>query len=126
VNKKHSFGKKERIKSKKVISALFDRTSPVNHSFLIYPYKVVYAKAEGETLEQLPQVLISVSKRKFKNATDRNTIKRRTKEAYRLNKLDFSGSISLAFIYVANDILEFFVLEKAMKNVLARLEKETR
>jgi ribonuclease P protein component len=126
VNKKHSFGKKERIKSKKVISALFDRTSPVNHSFLIYPYKVVYAIAEGETLEQLPQVLISVSKRKFKNATDRNTIKRRTKEAYRLNKLDFSGSISLAFIYVANDILEFFVLEKALKNVLARLEKETR
>ena len=109
-----------------MISALFDRTSPVNHAFLIYPYKVVYAKAEGETLEQLPQVLISVSKRKFKNATDRNTIKRRTKEAYRLNKLDFSGSISLAFIYVANDILEFVVLEKAMKNVLARLEKETR
>jgi ribonuclease P protein component len=126
VNKKHSFGKKERIKSKKVISALFDRTSPVNHSFLIYPYKVVYAKAEGETQVQLPQVLISVSKRKFKNATDRNTIKRRTKEAYRLNKLDFSGSISLAFIYVANEILEFLVLEKALKNVLARLEKETR
>ncbi|MCF8323959.1 MAG: ribonuclease P protein component [Leadbetterella sp.] len=126
MNKKHSFGKKERIKSKKVISALFDRTSPVNHSFLIYPYKVVYAKAEGETQVQLPQVLISVSKRKFKNATDRNTIKRRTKEAYRLNKLDFSGSISLAFIYVANEILEFLVLEKALKNVLARLEKETR
>lgn len=126
MNKKNSFGKVERIKSKKVISALFDRSSPANNSFLVYPFKVVFSIETSEpTASFLPQVLISVSKRKFKNATDRNKIKRRTKEAYRLNKLSFSSPISLALIYVANDIMEFAAIEKAMKVVLVRLKKET-
>ncbi len=111
-----------------MISALFDRTSASNHSFLIYPYKVIYstAKTDIEVPVQLPQVLISVSKRKFKNATDRNTIKRRTKEAYRLNKVFYPQAMSLALVYVANEILDFIILEKAIKSVLGRLEKETR
>jgi ribonuclease P protein component len=126
VNKKNSFGKVERIKSKKVISALFDRNSPDNNSFLVYPFKVIFS---SETIDPsasfLPQVLISVSKRKFKNATDRNKIKRLTKEAYRLNKLSLQSPVSLALIYVANDIMGFVPIEKAMKGVLVRLKKET-
>lgn len=126
VKKKNTFGKLERLKSKKIISAIFDRTSAVNRSFLIYPFKVVYNFTSSEnTTTDFPQVLISVSKRKFKNATDRNLIKRRTKEAYRCNKVHFQGSISLALIYVANDIIDFLPIQKAIKNVLTRLEKET-
>lgn len=127
MKKKNSLGKTERIKSKKVISALFDRNSTANNSFLVYPFKVIYSfEGINEAInEGLPQVLVSVSKRKFKNATDRNKIKRRTKEAYRTNKVIFSGNITLALIYVANEIIDFFVIEKAMKNLLARLEKET-
>lgn len=127
MKKKNSLGKTERIKSKKVISALFDRNSTANNSFLVYPFKVIYSFEEiNEAIKEgLPQVLVSVSKRKFKNATDRNKIKRRTKEAYRTNKVIFSGNITLALIYVANEIIDFFVIEKAMKNLLARLEKET-
>lgn len=127
MKKKNSLGKTERIKSKKVISALFDRNSTANNSFLVYPFKVIYSfeKTDEDIDEVLPQVLVSVSKRKFKNATDRNKIKRRTKEAYRTNKVIFSGNITLALIYVANEIIEFSIIEKAMKNLLARLEKET-
>ena len=127
MKKKNSLGKTERIKSKKVISALFDRNSTANNSFLVYPFKVIYSfeKTSEDISEVLPQVLVSVSKRKFKNATDRNKIKRRAKEAYRTNKVIFSGNITLALIYVANEIIEFSIIEKAMKNLLARLEKET-
>ena len=110
-----------------MISSLFDRNSAANSSFLIYPYKVIFAAENaGDLGLKLPQVLISVSKKKFKNATDRNKIKRRTKEAYRTNKVTFDKNISVAFIYVANEILEFGILEKSMRGVLARLEKETR
>jgi ribonuclease P protein component len=126
VNKKNSFGKNERIKSKKVISALFDRSSAANRSFLIYPFKVIFsAKHTESTNNLLAEILISVSKKKFKNATDRNLIKRRTKEAYRTNKLAFDMPISVALIYVANEILDFGPIEKSIKNVLMRLEKET-
>ncbi|MCP9770338.1 ribonuclease P protein component [Lacihabitans sp. LS3-19] len=124
---KQSFGKNERIKSKKVISSLFDRNSAANSSFLIYPYKVIFSSVSVDLDKVLlPQVLISVSKKKFKNATDRNKIKRRTKEAYRQNKLLFGKNITLALIYVASEILDYRILEKSMKGVLARLEKETR
>jgi ribonuclease P protein component len=127
VSKENSFGKNERIKSKKTISALFDRNSPANCSFLVYPFKVIYHTSPPEdNLVIFPQVLISVSKRKFKNATDRNLVKRRTKEAYRKNKKAFDFNAFLAFIYVANDILDFSPIEKSMKTILARLEKETR
>lgn len=127
MKKKNSLCKTERIKSKKVISALFDRNSTANNSFLVYPFKVIYSfEVTDEAInEALPQVLVSVSKRKFKNATDRNKIKRRTKEAYRTNKVVFSGKITLALIYVANEIIEFSIVEKAMKSLLVRLEKET-
>ena len=123
---KESFGKNERIKSKKVISSLFDRNSVSNSSFLIYPYKVIFSSQKVENFPpKLPQVLISVSKKKFKNATDRNKIKRRSKEAYRTNKVLFDKNISMVLIYVAVEILEYKILENSIRGVLARIEKET-
>jgi ribonuclease P protein component len=123
---KESFGKNERIKSKKVISSLFDRNSVSNSSFLIYPYKVIFSSQNVENFPpKLPQVLISVSKKKFKNATDRNKIKRRSKEAYRTNKVLFDKNISMVLIYVAVEILEYKILENSIRGVLARIEKET-
>lgn len=121
--RKNKFGKIERIKSKKVISALFDRNSLLNKSFLVFPFKVVYFKdSTAEIGDYSPQILVSVSKRKFKKAVDRNTLKRRTKEAYRLNKLKFSAPFKIAFIYVANEILEYQAIEKAMVACLSRLK----
>ena len=90
---------------------------------MVFPFKVVYSiEPNAEAGKYFPQVLISVSKRKFKKAVDRNTLKRRTKEAYRLNKRQFEAPIHAAFIYVSNEILEYPALEKAMIGCLARLK----
>jgi len=77
----------------------------------------------------LPQVLFSVSKKQFKKAVDRNLIRRRCKESYRLNKESFvtlpteSRPSYIAFLYLAKEITTYDVIETAMKQTLKRLEK---
>ncbi len=110
--------KNERLHSKKLIKELFDKGS----SFFLYPFKVFYLsvdEAEGH------QVLFSVSKRKIKKAVHRNYIKRRVKEAYRLNKsliLDVSPKKKIiAFVYIAPELEEFHVIQRKMQKILKRL-----
>ncbi|RIJ37219.1 ribonuclease P protein component [Pontibacter oryzae] len=77
----YTFSKEEHLCSKRLISLLFSKSS----SFNLYPLRFVYY-----TPQDLPpgqtQVLISVSKRYFKRAVDRNRLKRQMREAYRLHK----------------------------------------
>jgi ribonuclease P protein component len=80
----------------------------------------------GEELEERPnQVLFSVSKKRIKKATGRNYIKRRLKEAYRLNKsiLPPSGLL-LGFVFVGEAKMSFGELEPKMKQVLQKLPNE--
>src|SRR5690606_855089 len=94
--------KNERLHSKKSIKELFNKGS----SFFLYPFKVMYMTVEDPHAET-NQVLFSVSKRKIKKAVDRNYIKRRVKEAYRLNKSLISSSVAknkIALIYVASEL----------------------
>src|SRR5690606_34395065 len=76
-----SFSKAERLCSKKLITQLFSKGSAFN----LYPLRFVILKAEAPGTG-FPQVLISVSKKYFKRAHDRNRLKRQIREAYRLNK----------------------------------------
>jgi ribonuclease P protein component len=118
---KPTFRKSERLCHVKSIDGLFNRNHPENQSFLVYPLKAVYLKRPG-TERTLPQILISVPKRRFKRAVDRNLLKRRIREAYRLNKelLPETPPKNVGFVYVANEILEFTQIERAMKKCLAR------
>jgi ribonuclease P protein component len=74
-------------------------------------------------------VLFSVSKKQFKKAVDRNLIRRRCRESYRLNKQTLISLPSesrpsyIAFLYLAKEITTYDVIEKAMAQSLKRLEK---
>ncbi len=121
---RYFFNKSERLSSQKNIQELFKKGS----SFFIYPYKIIYLQQEGAG-EGLAQILISVPKKNFKKAVDRNLIRRRIKEAYRQNKQmilpvsEKNLTLSIAFIYVAKDILPFDDIESKLKKTLLRLSK---
>jgi len=117
---KYSLPKSERLHAEKSIKELFEKGS----SFFLYPFKIVFWVGEG--LEDTAnQVLFSVSKKKIKKATERNFIKRRLKEAYRLNKalLPPTGLL-LGFVFVGEAKMSFGELEPKMKLVFKKLPNE--
>lgn len=121
--KKYYFRKEERLCSIKLIEQLYSQGS----SFSFYPFRIIYKTVSD--LETPAQVVITVPKRKFKRAVDRNKIKRRIKEAYRHSKEDIlypqllekSQQIHLLIIYTGNEINTSVNIRKKLILALERL-----
>ncbi|EMS31798.1 Ribonuclease P protein component [Mariniradius saccharolyticus AK6] len=120
----YGFSKGERLHSQKLIKELFDKGS----SFFLFPFKVLVLNVPSEIIGT-NQALFSVSKKKFKKAVDRNLVKRRMREAYRLHKHLIPATEPdkklIAFIYVSSDILTFQTIEAKMLKVLTSLSPKS-
>ena len=139
-----TFTKKERICSKLIIDKLFEGG---NQSMAVYPLRAVYMPVEKG--EVPVSILVSVPKRRFHHAVDRNRLgltcsktvgkavernraKRVIREAYRLNKHilwnklgDAPKSLAIAFICIADKPCSTANVMNSMKKILHRIEERT-
>jgi len=116
----YTFSKEERLCSKRLIALLFSKGS----SFNLYPLRFVYYTPQDLPLGPT-QVLLSVSKRYFKRATDRNRLKRQMREAYRLNKhllLQQPGQAPrlLGVLYIGKEKKNYHTIRKKLISGLER------
>ncbi len=126
----------ERLKSEKKIAQLFK----VGQSFPAYPLRLIYMPTEVESRPEFPiQVSVSVPKKKFKLAVDRNLLKRRLRESYRLVKNDVYAQLlkidaqkkqikiyDFMILYVAVDILPYAEIDKGMKKMMRKFIEEVK
>lgn len=101
-----TYPKNERLKSKTTIGLLFSEGKSVSK----YPLRLVYCQAEENSEEKI-KIGVSVSKKYFKKAVDRNYFKRVLRETYRLNKHllweNLQQPYSLMFFYQTKDRLTY-------------------
>ncbi len=119
---KATFNKKERLKSKKEIELLFSEGKSISK----YPVRLVYRKSILKEDAKI-KAGVSVSKRNFKNATDRNRIKRLLRESYRKNKYivpNTTHQFTFMFLYSGKEIPEYSLIESKIKGILQNFVKQ--
>lgn len=123
---KYTLKKTERLKSRATIQEIFNQ----NRVLKLYPYKLFYSYTDNHPNFAM-QVGISVPKRNFRLAVHRNQIKRRFREAYRLNKQLLMPKIerndlhlSMMFVYIGTTIEPMTEMQHKLKLLLIRLEQQ--
>jgi ribonuclease P protein component len=121
-----TFRKDERLSGQKIIERLFSE----GKSYSVFPFRIIWLKSTFEC-DFPARIMISVSKKRFKRAVDRNLIKRRIREAYRKNKPDIYAYLShqqvqcaICLIYNAERILDYTEIEEKIKLLLLRFQSE--
>jgi len=119
-----SFTKAERLCSRKAIERLFSE----GRSFAKYPLRLVWLPLEVDPQATYPvQVAMSVPRKKFKKAVNRNRIRRLMREAYRINKHRLYQELQLEeeqyaimLIYTAVEELPLKQIEDSIQNIIRR------
>ena len=120
MDKPHALPKAERLSSLTAVRRLFADDA----SGFVYPFRYMVLKSESTTPSV--EVLFSVPKRNHKRANRRNTLKRRMREAYRLNNdalhaaiEEHGKEVDIAFVYSTKDLLPYKTIEHAVRRILA-------
>ncbi|WP_281336828.1 ribonuclease P protein component [Flavobacterium eburneipallidum] len=105
-----TYPKTEKLKSKITIDLLFSKGKSVSK----YPLRLVYVESDfgiPEDSDQKIKMGVSVSKKNFKHAVDRNYFKRVLRETYRLNKHllvdNLDKKYAFMFFYQTKDRLSY-------------------
>ena len=124
---KNTFKKAERLKSSREIGSLLSE----GHLFKSYPFKIFWKTFPGASGTFPVKAAFVVPKKKFKRAVDRNLIKRRLKESYRINKhqlydhlAENNIGLKFVFIYMPNEIYSYDKILKGMQDSLSTLLKQ--
>lgn len=115
----HALPKSERLRSLGAVRRLFSD----GRSGFVYPFR--YMTFTEESASPSVEVLFSVPKRYHKRANKRNLLRRRTKEAYRLNKQTITDAASasrkavdIAIIYSVKERLPYKTIDNAVRRIL--------
>ncbi|MFC2089619.1 ribonuclease P protein component [Bacteroidota bacterium] len=121
----YTFHKDERLKSRKSIESLFQSGKSISSP----PFRLFYRQ-----VEELPgpaRMTVAVPRRLIKRAVDRNLIKRRTREAYRIRKsaiyeacLKKNARIELIFLYQSSEILDYKTISRSVQFLLMKLAEQ--
>lgn len=122
-----TFKKDERLKSRKIIGKLFSD----GQSFGMYPLRLVWLEMHEVQGDSPVKFSLSVPKRAFPKAVDRNRLRRLVREAWRLNKnwlydrlTDDGKQYAFMVLYIAKEPLELPQIEDAMRRVNRRFLKK--
>ena len=117
------FSKTQKLCSEELINRLFERGNSITES----PFRLVWL-LESNNDNVYIKTLISVSKKRLKLAKDRNLIKRRVREVFRLNCIDLKDhlqskklQLNLGIIYNQDKIFDSSFIEKKINLLLTRL-----
>lgn len=122
----YTLPRSERLRSLKAIRRLFGE----GHSGFVYPFRYVWiadrraGEAEGRGIE----AMFSVPKKFHKRANKRNLLKRRTREAYRLNREALSQKVTerdvtldIAFVYSTKECHSHKTITNALQRILEQV-----
>ncbi len=117
------FNKAEKLKSKKRIEQLFQEGKSITQ----FPLKLFYIPV-ADPQDAKIKTAVSVPKKKFKSAVQRNRIKRLMREAYRLNKHlifnNIEGNYAFLILYLGKEMPQYGEIETSLKGIFRKLEIE--
>jgi ribonuclease P protein component len=121
-----TFCKDERLSRKSLIKKLFDE----GEKRFFYPFRITFLECDVPSKYPV-QLLITVPRSLFKNATDRNRIKRLVREAYRQNKYILYDALSenhkqilLCLTYTSKEIISSQIIKEKIIVLLQRLKDD--
>ena len=116
-----TLSKEERLCGKSAIGSLVSEGRWGSVAHRRYGYRL-RRDADSQDVPVISRIMVSVPKKFFKRAVKRNLLKRRIREAYRLNKeLLGSSKVDVLFSYSSKEVSDFETIQSEVKTILGRI-----